>query len=41
VYIGACVLVPRFAVYVALEGDDVEAFWITIDLEADADLSGD
>jgi hypothetical protein len=41
VYIGAGVLVPRFAVYVALEDDDVEAFWITIDLVADVDLFGD
>lgn len=31
VYIGTGVLVGAFAVYVALEGDAVEAFWVTID----------
>jgi hypothetical protein len=31
VFIGAGVLVARFAIYVALEGDAVEAFWLSID----------
>ncbi len=31
VYIGTGVLIRAFAVYVAREGDSIEAFWITID----------
>jgi hypothetical protein len=33
VYVGAGVLVSRFAIFVALEADTVEAFWLSIDLE--------
>ena len=32
VYIGAGLLVLRFAIYVALEGETVEAFWLSIEL---------
>ncbi len=31
VYVGAGALVSRVAIFVALDGDDVEAFWLTID----------
>lgn len=31
VYIGAGMLVARFAIFVALEGEVVEAFWLSID----------
>ncbi len=31
VYIGSGILVGRFAIYTAVEGDVVEAFWLTID----------
>lgn len=38
VYVGAGVLVSRFAIFVALEADTVEAFWLSIDLEGDSDV---
>jgi hypothetical protein len=31
VYIGAGILIARFAIYVALERNVVEAFWLTVD----------
>lgn len=37
VYIGSGILVRRFAIYVALEADTVEAFWLTIDRSRDND----
>ncbi len=33
VFIGAGILVSRFAIFAALDDDIVEAFWITIDAE--------
>ena len=33
--LGAGVLVHRFVVYAALERDDVEAFWLDLELIAD------
>lgn len=36
VYIGVGALVSRFAIYTALEGDDVEAFWLTIEDRPDS-----
>ena len=35
VYIGAGALVSRYAIFTALEGDDVEAFWLTIEERPD------
>jgi hypothetical protein len=35
VYIGAGVLVSRYAIFVAEEGDAIEAFWVSIDLGID------
>ncbi len=37
VYVGAGVLVSRFAIFVALEADTIEAFWVSFDLESDFD----
>ncbi len=37
VYIGAGVLVSRYAIFVAEEGDAIEAFWVSIDLDSDVD----
>jgi hypothetical protein len=37
VYIGAGVLVRRYAIFVAEEGDAIEAFWVSIDLDSDVD----
>jgi hypothetical protein len=31
VFVGAGSVVPRFAIYVALQNDDVEAYWLVID----------
>ena len=33
VYIGAGVLVTRYAIFVAGEGDAIEAFWVSIDID--------
>jgi hypothetical protein len=41
VWMGAGVLVHRFTVYAALEANDVEAFWITIELRSDGDFGPD
>ena len=41
VWIGAGILVHRFIVYTGLEGDDIEAFWITIELLADEEHDTD
>lgn len=38
VFIGAGILVRRFAIFAALENDIVEAFWITIDTEPSGDV---
>ena len=41
VWIGAGTLVHRFTVYVWLEGDDIDVFWITIELVADEEHDPD
>ena len=41
VWIGAGILVHRFIVYTGLDGDDIEAFWITIELLADEEHDTD
>jgi hypothetical protein len=38
VFVGAGSVVPSFAIYVALEQGDVEAFWLIIDGVSDDDL---
>jgi hypothetical protein len=37
IYIGAGVLVKRFAIFAVLDGDIVEAFWIMMDVAPDDD----
>jgi hypothetical protein len=39
VYIGAGVLVSRYAIFVAEEGETIVAFWVSIDLETDFESS--
>jgi hypothetical protein len=34
VYIGAGLLVSRYAIFVAEEGDAIEAFWVSIDFDS-------
>ncbi len=36
VYIGAGALVSRFPIYTALEDNDIEAFWLTIEDRPDS-----
>ncbi len=38
VFIGAGILVRRFAIYVALEAATIEAFWLTIDFHRPDDF---